>query len=489
MAFKSWQLVILLLIIWGTRVVALESLPLHNDEGLHLTRAVEVWNGHPFWNISDGKIINHWLIAAFYPQHAPVFNGRIATLLVSMIGFAAGCSLAHRYFGPYAMLLAGVMWIASPYLFFYERTALSDAEAGALVVVAVWSSLRLARSGMIRDAIMTGLTLAAAILFKFTAVPFALTVILIVLILSKHPFRTRVRQLFIAGFTAGICFVPPILYLLLRGDDFFSIALGWIGVGSGSGSPAFFANLAQLWSQLTGFGTLAWTAFLLGGLALLVIIPTAGKTGRTLLFAALLPLITMMVFGREVLPRHYIAVLPLALVLAGAGLGSLVNILDERREKWIISALVIVISFLAFFPFMQTSYSDPGALSLSSEERRQFITDHSSGFGLREAVQAFPNTIEDKNIPIIASMFPDSCLRANFYAVSGLAMVCANAPGLTQIENALSTYGAVYVLVDYAPLIGVDVQTLDVVAAKIATYPRPGETGETASVVLWWLGR
>ena len=52
----------LLLILWATRLNALELLPLHNDEGLHLTRAVEVWNGHPFWVISDGKIINHWLI-------------------------------------------------------------------------------------------------------------------------------------------------------------------------------------------------------------------------------------------------------------------------------------------------------------------------------------------------------------------------------------------------------------------------------------------
>jgi hypothetical protein len=65
----------LLLVLWMTRLGALDLLPLHNDEGLHLTRAVEVWNGHPFWAISDGKIVNHWVIAAFYPQHAPAFAG------------------------------------------------------------------------------------------------------------------------------------------------------------------------------------------------------------------------------------------------------------------------------------------------------------------------------------------------------------------------------------------------------------------------------
>ncbi|MBC6934987.1 MAG: hypothetical protein DWB42_04030 [Chloroflexi bacterium] len=125
----------------------MEALPLHNDEGLHLTRAVEVWNGHPFWAISDGKIINHWLIAAFYPQNAPVFAGRIATLFVSMIGLAAGCALAKRLSGAAGALLAGGLWIMSPYLFFYERLAFSDAEAGALVVVAVWLALCASRSG------------------------------------------------------------------------------------------------------------------------------------------------------------------------------------------------------------------------------------------------------------------------------------------------------------------------------------------------------
>jgi hypothetical protein len=43
----------------------------------------------------------------------------------------------------------------------------------------------------------------------------------------------------------------------------------------------------------------------------------------------------------------------------------------------------------------------------------------------------------------------------------------------------------VYVLTDNAPLIGLDVMTLGAQAEKVTAYPRPGETAETASVVLW----
>ena len=138
-----WIGILLLLVIWATRLNALELLPLHNDEGLHLTRAVEVWNGHPFWAISDGKIINHWLIAAFYPQNEPVFAGRIASLFISLIGLAAGYALVYRLFGGVAAVLAGALWLFCPYLFFYERLAFSDAEAGSLIVLALWAALRL----------------------------------------------------------------------------------------------------------------------------------------------------------------------------------------------------------------------------------------------------------------------------------------------------------------------------------------------------------
>src|SRR6266481_5995099 len=87
-----------LMILWATRIEALDQFPLYNDEGLHLTRAVQVWHLHPFWEINDGKIINHWLIAAFYPQNAPDFVGRIATVIVAVIGLAAGYTLAYALF-------------------------------------------------------------------------------------------------------------------------------------------------------------------------------------------------------------------------------------------------------------------------------------------------------------------------------------------------------------------------------------------------------
>ncbi|MBZ0283651.1 MAG: cellulase family glycosylhydrolase [Anaerolineae bacterium] len=531
-------MVVALLVLWGTRLNVLELLPLHNDEGLHLTRAVEVWNAHPFWAISDGKIVNHWLIAAFYPQHAPVFAGRVATIFVAMLGMAAGMALARRFSGGLGAALTAALWIACPYLFFYERLAFSDAEAGALATAAIFFSFQFSVISFQKKALnnqlssktthysslvtqysvlstqysvlLCGLFLAAAMLFKFTAAPYALSVAIIVLLASNRPIRHRLISLGLIGITVALCFAVPLGYLLLKGDDLFAIAFGWIG-GSSGGQPALVANLERLWAQLSGFGSFTWVILTLVGLLFLVSgfrFPVSRKDSSALsnqqkrgtrdsalstqysvllLSAALLPLLLILVLGREVLSRHFVVTLPLLLTVAGAGLGRGLTRIRDARSRQMIAAMGVVGLAFGVMPFMLTAYANPAALPLPEDARYEHITSHSSGYGLSEAVAAFPQTIAARDLPIIASMFPDSCRRANFYAAAGFAMQCADAPGLPQIEAALSQRGAVYVLVDDAPNIGIDVTTINARATPIAAYPRPGESPENASVVLWLL--
>jgi hypothetical protein len=153
---------------------------------------------------------------------------------------------------------------------------------------------------------------------------------------------------------------------------------------------------------------------------------------------------------------------------------------------------ILVALAAGFVPFAFTAYTAPGDLPLPAEERRQFITEHSSGFGLREAVQGFPNTVAD-SLPVIGSMFPDGCRRANFYALDGREMLCADAPGLPQIQAALDSSSAVYVLVDTPPQIGADMEAVGeqfgAEVTRVKAYPRPGENAETATVVLWRVAR
>ncbi len=507
---SRWIGMLLLLCFWATRLNALDMLPIHNDEGLHLTRAVEVWNGHPFWAISDGKIINHWLIAAFYPRNEPVFAGRIATLFVSMLGLAAAYALVYRLFGGAAAVLSAALWLFCPYLFFYERLAFSDAEAGSLIVVALWATLHIKPTTLsskssptirliqsVRPFIVVGLVFATATLFKFTAVPYALAITLVVLFALRLTWRRALIGLVTIGITVALCFSVPLIYLALRGEDFFGIALGWIS-GTSGGQPSFVANLDRLWAQLTGYGSITWVLLLTVGLIFLLftstgilriksITPDQRRTFGVLLLSGIIPLLTILVLGREVLSRHWVVTLPLLLTLGGAGLSLGLRRVRDSSARQLMTGFGVAALFFGIVPFFLTAYTNPAALPLPADARYEHITSHSSGYGLREAVQALPQTITRRDLPIIASMFADSCKRANFYAVAGLNLRCVGAPGVADIQAALTDQQAVYVLADNAPIIGVDVTALNAKATRIAAYPRPGETPDTASVVLWLL--
>lgn len=480
------RLVILLIIFWLSRIDGLETLPLHNDEGLHLTRAVEVWNLHPFWEIRDGKIINHWAIALLYPQTAPVFAGRIATVFISMIGLASGYALVRRRFGINSVTLACALWIASPYLFFFERLAFSDAEAGALVVLAFWASGQLAERGTLRQAIFTGFAFGLAALFKFTAAPFALGVAVIVLLGARYPLRRRLLLLGVAGITVVLMFTPPIIYLLLRGDELFSIALGWIGSGSGA-QMGVSANLRMLAAQLTDYGVPLWSGLMLLGVVLLTALRP--RKGGVLVLAVGLPLAIIIVLGREVLPRHYVVAMPALLLLGGTGIGVGVERIF-RRETQRQASVAIAAALLAvgFVPLALTAYTAPERNPYPYAVWTEHFSQHSAGYGLREAVQALPQTIQPPTAPVIASMTGDSCRRANFYAVNESSLTCTDAPGLNALEAALPTQPVVYVLVEeftgIADLPG-EAARLGVTAEQVAQYNRPGADGQT--VTLWKL--
>jgi len=444
-----WLSVLALCALFASRLIALESLPLHNDEGLHLTRAVQVWRSYPFWEISDGKIVNHWLIALFYPQHQPVFSGRIATVLVALIGLAGGIAIGKLLGGLPSIAAISLLWIGTPFLFFYERTALSDSQAAAWAVLAVWLALRLARKPSLRVSALCGAALALAALFKLSAAPFAFSVALIVLASGTGDLRQRLRSLVAVAATALACFSPVLAYLALRGRD-FGVAFSWLTGGARHAEP--IENLRRLSDSLLGYGdalgAALWLgAVLIGAAAGLVLLRRA-----VLIVAISAPLVAMILIGVTPMPRHFLTNLPLWLVASGLGLGALWQRAPRVRPAWLLLSGALALNGAAF---ALTAYRTPEALALPALDREQFITGHSSGFALREAMQRLPELLP-LDVPIIGSMFPDSCRRANFYAV-GRQLLCADGGGRELLSAYLQARVSVCLLAEPPPIgIGID---------------------------------
>jgi hypothetical protein len=250
---------------------------------------------------------------------------------------------------------------------------------------------------------------------------------------------------------------------------------------------SLFTNLTHFWEVLSGFGAPLWLLLVLVGLAALA--TRRRWQGAAWLLIGSLPLLAVLVVGRTVFPRYYGAGLGVMVVLAGAGLGlSLESVPHGRFRKGAGLALGLLLA-VSGLPFMVTLHTDPAGLTLPASMREQYYTGPSAGFGLSAAARALPELVERRDLLVIGSMRPDSCYQANFYAPADLKLICTDAPGVERINAALDEQGAVYVLTDHTPLIGVDVATLDAQATRLADFPRPGEALGEASVVLWLLER
>ncbi len=470
-----WPEILLLLLFFGTRIIALDALPLHNDEGLHLTRAVEVWNGHPFYDIEDGKVINVWVMALFYPRSDPVFAGRIATVFVGLLGLAGGITLgrlaSRRRAGG---LLAGLFWVCGPYLFFFERMALADIESGATIVLLtliMLPGLRLPRRNL-----WAGVALAAAILFKVSAAPFAGIPLLGVLLEDRLSWRERVIRLAKIYIIALILVAPASLYTAARGG-FFAVARGWVG------GP----KLSLTERALQNSATFADTTLTVNGLWALVLIGAvfsllAGRRGLFVLGSVVGPLAVMLVFGTEVLDRHFGVIMPLLTVVAAVGWSQIsLPIRNRQLQRGMIAGAAAVSIVWAWGWAWRVAYTDPAHFPLTEPMREQYVSLHPAGYGLREAVWALPQTVGSGTV--IASMTADGCKRGRFYLTTGaVSLDCVGmAQGRAQIEEALRTRDGVYVLTENPP-VGIDPATVKAAWTVVAEYPRPGNASR---VTLW----
>lgn len=473
------MLFIFLLGMFSSRLINLTALPLHMDEALHLTRAVEVWNGHPFWQINDGKIINHWLIALFFPQTSPVFVARIATVLVVMLGYAGALRLAHLLGGERAMWVVGLLWLMTPYLLFYERISQSDAQAGAWVTLSILFAVMQGQDRRVFSVILSGLTLSIAILFKFTAAPYCLTVAFIMLVVNRQPFAQRIQELMLIAGLVLTGFIPPMLYVWLKGDDFFRVALEWVGIGgqsvsSISGSALAWNNLLRFWQQLIGFGEWAWVGIAVLGVGLIAVALWGNRAQRLILVAVLLPLSIMIVVSKVIYPRHFVVTFPLIWVMAAVGWSLMLNKLSAVIPLSVGYGGLGVACALLGAGFMLRLLTDPTQAKVPVIVQQEFFSSHSSGYGLREAMDTLPSLV-DASYPVIASMFPPSCRRANFYAVQGFELICTDAPALERLDQELQHYGRVYVLTEQRGEIGATPEMLQEVGAVtlLQEFDRP----------------
>jgi hypothetical protein len=179
----------ILLLTFSIRLLAINSLPLTWDEGLHIERAYSAQQGQMFyWNIRK------WLYPVFLSAFQPGGTESLwlARTLSALLGtLSAGCciTLGRMLRSRSTGLMAGLLYALLPLAVFHEIQALSDALLAMLLTFSLILSLRMARAPRWWHIPLLGLVLAAAYLTKISALPFMIMPFLALILFA--PSRQR----------------------------------------------------------------------------------------------------------------------------------------------------------------------------------------------------------------------------------------------------------------------------------------------------------
>ncbi|MBL8119941.1 MAG: hypothetical protein JNJ78_20590 [Anaerolineae bacterium] len=377
----------LLLLVWFTRLNAIQSFPPFVDELVHIFGSEQGYTVSPLANATLGRQGTIWWLMLFQPHRAsPFWIARVVTVLAFLPGLAAMIGLARLFAGTPAALFTGLLFLFSSYHMFFGRLALADPISGSVVLVAVWAAARLARRQRLTDALLTGLLLAAAVVAKINVLPYLGIPLAAALTLrAPHHFtwRAQLRWLGVALGSAVGLITAFIFTLRLFGHDFFTNSVSLALTQRGNSPLEVLFDPARILANISvSLGILAaYTGPLALALLLLSLLLLAARRQFYLLLCLIGPTATLW-FSQVQESRFF--VVPLALLFITAAI-SLAQIARRPPIRAAVVVLMLLWGAVQWLPFTRLAATQPLQLPLPPEDIYQYLESDASATGYAQA--------------------------------------------------------------------------------------------------------
>lgn len=392
--FKSWWKVILLgfvLLAVGfiIRVNHLTTLPVFADEAIYI-RWSQIMNHEStlrFLPSSDGKQPLYMWILMFYVNRVsdPLFAGR-ALSVIAGIGTAIGIfAVSYLLFkNKVVSFCSSVIWLLSPFSFFFDRMALVDALLTTFFVWTLFFGILTAKTKRLDFAMLTGFGLGGALLTKSPGL-FATLLLPTTWIMSQFP--KKKKDIFVHLLNLGLLLLVTYLigygmYNILRlGPNFSEI---------GSRNLDYVFPISHLWTnpkdpfifhikEIFSDWFIKMGPWPILGLIILGLVGDWKKYWREKLlllawFAG--PVLVGSEYAKVFTVRYILYTLPPIFILASTSF--LLKSKPVRAITVLFAALFIVTSLLFDY---QIAYS-PEEANLPSSERSGYLEEWTAGTGI-----------------------------------------------------------------------------------------------------------
>jgi hypothetical protein len=394
-------LVALLLLLFATRLAALDSFPVFIDETVHIYNAEQIPSTSPLVSLQIGRIFTIWwqyLLQAPFSSN-PIWLARAATLILVVLGEAALLYMGKRTAGIWGLFLTWAFLLVSRYHFFFERLALADPIASAFIFVAILLAFRLRERFNYRDALLTGLSLFLACLAKTNALPYVGILLAAVLCLTPPrsvTIRQRVQWLSIG---IGSFLIPTLLFEILSalaGKAWLRATFSYIRSRSNENADLVQRILGNI--QETIEFSIAYLHPLLFILLLIALMGLLWRRHFYLLLVFAAPMLILWL-GEPQESRYWIVPLALFGLIGAIAFAPLLERLP-RMAQAIAAILILALGLLHWLPQAITSAQNPVALDLPIADQRQYIQSDATGFGFTEIAALIPR----ENRPIVLGL-------------------------------------------------------------------------------------
>jgi hypothetical protein len=369
----------LLLVLAATRLPRLTALPIFMDESVHVCWAARFAREPSFLKpLEDGKLLHVVMTALTVPWAAePLWAARAVSVVVGALGLAALWAAACRLYDNATALVAGVLYLACPFTFFYDRMDLADVYLSSAASAVLLSTLRLLESGRRKDAVLTGLALAACILSKMPGLVVLSVPLAAALLLKKDGASPPWRHLALAYVVCVVVAAAPAVYFFRHTTQFEAKA-------AHDFDPVGLAreNLALAFEWLWGY----WTPPLCvaGAAGALLGLRRDGGRERLLALAVLVPIVPYVVLAYDWFPRYILLASPPFLLLAARAIT-----LGAARLKAPRLALapVLAAALVPALRFDAMLLWDPAQAPIPGLDGFQYVWGWPSGYGWDEALR------------------------------------------------------------------------------------------------------
>jgi 4-amino-4-deoxy-L-arabinose transferase-like glycosyltransferase len=381
-------------------------------------------------------------------------------------------------FGARAGLVAGVLYVVSPFALVYDRLALSDGFLAA-ALAGVMFATRVLTDDPRRLGPWVGLVVAStlAIVSKVSALLFLPAVPLAALLLAKER-RSSLVAGAMAVAAALVCASPMLWFFAANSGE---IASQHVADRDLSGSM-LMATLRDIWGWLRSYFGIP---VLLAGAASIAWL----RDGRALWLGGsfVLPLVLFALLSEPWSARYILPTLPSLLILISGGIETVCARLNTGRAGVAALGLALAIS-LQGLVFDVRLFVDPSRAPFPADDRHQLVTGWPSGYGVREAARR----LEKESEAGAALVFVDT--GGTRTLSTSLAVLLAGHPRLSLVEGDFATSATREAIAAEAARVtvfailgprspGLDFRSLmeGVPVERVEVYERPG--GEWAATL------